>query len=262
MSEEQSSTTLTQTPEVMTAPATQTKSSPLKEFAVPISIMVAGAFIGAGLFFGGGGGTPAAQLADTNPIQQPSADTTDSFDPITDEDYVKGPRDAAITIVEYSDFDCPFCSRFHNTMNQVVANSETEIAWVYRHFPLEQLHPNAFSVAVAAECVGEQGGNDAFWQFTDSYFEARASGDNLSHGELVPRLVLEAGAERTAFTECFESGRYNEVIQSDIEDALETGGRGTPWSILIGPNGKTYPISGAQPAQVIEQVIQAALAEV
>lgn len=241
---------------------TAAKSSVLKELWIPISIVIAGAFIGAGLFFSGESGTPEQLVADVNPTTpEEPIDTTAQIDPVTEDDYIKGSVDAPITIVEYSDFDCPFCSRFHDSMNQVVANSDVEVAWVYRHFPLEQLHPNAFSVSLAAECVGEQGGDTAFWQFTDAYFAERGAGNNTPHGELVPQLVLNTGVDRNTFTECFESGRYNEDIQADIENALETGGRGTPWSILIGPTGNTYPINGAQPARVIEQIIQAALAE-
>lgn len=102
----------------------------------------------------------------------PQADeslNTDAYNPITEADYIKGSADAAVTIIEYSDFDCPFCSRFHTTMNQV-SEKYDDIAWVYRHFPLDQLHPNASTIAVASECVGELGGDEAFWTFADGYF--------------------------------------------------------------------------------------------
>ncbi|MCA9363168.1 thioredoxin domain-containing protein [Candidatus Kaiserbacteria bacterium] len=93
----------------------------------------------------------------------------ENMDPVTESDNIKGNPDAGIVIVEYSDFDCPFCTRFHATMNQVVKEYDGEVAWVYRHFPLEQLHPNAKSVAIASECVAKLEGNDAFWKFADSY---------------------------------------------------------------------------------------------
>lgn len=94
---------------------------------------------------------------------------TSLVNPITDADHIKGPRNAAVTVIEYSDFDCPFCSRFHATMDQV-ASANDDVAWVYRHFPLAQLHPNARSIAIASECVAELGGNEAFWTFADGYF--------------------------------------------------------------------------------------------
>lgn len=98
---------------------------------------------------------------------------TDNVNPITADDYIKGSADAPIKVIEYSDYDCPFCSRFHTTMIDVMEDEE-DVAWVYRHFPLVQLHPEAPAVARAAECVGEIAGNDAFWEFTDGYFEARS----------------------------------------------------------------------------------------
>lgn len=94
---------------------------------------------------------------------------TDAVAPITDADWVKGDPNAPIKIVEYSDFDCPFCGRFHQAMGVVLADNP-DVAWVYRHFPLDQLHPEARYVAEAAECVGELEGQEAFWQFTDAYF--------------------------------------------------------------------------------------------
>lgn len=90
--------------------------------------------------------------------------------PLSEADHIKGSLDAQIKIVEYSDFDCPFCSRFHATMNTIVEKYDgSEVAWVYRHLPLEQLHPNAPAIAVASECVAKFGGNEAFWKFADGY---------------------------------------------------------------------------------------------
>lgn len=96
-------------------------------------------------------------------------DTTDQVAPVTEADHIKGSLDAPIKIVEYSDYDCPFCSRFHDSMNQVVEQND-DVAWVYRHFPLDQLHPNARTIAQISECIAEAEGNDAFWTFTDGYF--------------------------------------------------------------------------------------------
>lgn len=87
-------------------------------------------------------------------------------------DHINGKSDARIQVVEYSDFECPFCGRFHETMNQVMAEygESGDVNWIYRHFPLEQIHPNAFSLAVASECVSELGGNDKFWEFSNMIF--------------------------------------------------------------------------------------------
>jgi protein-disulfide isomerase len=236
----------------------------LKDLMIPVSILVAGLFVGGGLYFGGGStGSQVALTAPTAP-SAPTApqqvDNTAKVAEVTDEDHIKGSLNADITIVEYSDFDCPFCSRFHDTMNEIVANN-SDVAWVYRQFPLEQLHPQAPAVAAASECVAELGGSDAFWSFTDGYFTARGAGDKTPHNVLIAQLATSAGVAEADFTECFESGRKVQAVQDDLNNAVETGGRGTPWSILIGPTGKTYPINGALPTSAVEQLIEVARQE-
>jgi len=95
---------------------------------------------------------------------------TNLYTPVTEADHIRGAVNAPIKIVEYSDFDCAFCARFHQTMKAIVAKYPgDEVAWVYRHFPLEQLHPNAATVALASECVADLGGDEAFWTFADTY---------------------------------------------------------------------------------------------
>lgn len=85
-----------------------------------------------------------------------------------DSDHIKGNKDAKITIVEYSDMECPYCQRFHPTMQQVIADYGDKVNWVYRHFPLTSIHPNAMNLALSSECVAELEGNDKFWEFVDS----------------------------------------------------------------------------------------------
>lgn len=239
----------------------------LKDLLVPISVVIAGVCIGAGLYFGGTP-TPTPTPAAPTPVAQggvqPEAvDTTSKIDPVTDKDYIKGSINAPVKIVEYSDFECPFCKRHHDTVKTVFDKLGGEnIAWVFRNFPLEQLHPvKAMAAAVGAECAGELGGNDAFWKFTDGYFANTLSGNRTDTDTLIPKLGAEAGLNSQAFTSCLTSGRHDARIQAQIADAIETGGRGTPWSVIIGPTGKTYPVNGALPASAIEQIIQLALDE-
>jgi protein-disulfide isomerase len=225
-----------------------------RDLLIPGSIIVAGAAIGLGLYFNGGTTAPAPTYEQ---VAVEAADQTDQVAEVTDQDHRKGSTDASITIVEYSDFDCPFCSRFHEAMDELVA-SDDDVAWVYRHFPLEQLHPQAEAVALASECVADIAGESAFWTFTDGYFAVRGAQDGTPHDILVPRLAGEAGVTASALNECLTSGRTQAKVQADIDNAIATGGRGTPWSIVIGPTGKTYPINGALPAAAIRQVIQVA----
>ncbi|HEY0964509.1 MAG TPA: thioredoxin domain-containing protein [Candidatus Paceibacterota bacterium] len=248
------------------APSAQAKAASkieLRDLLIPLSIVVAGICVGLGLYFNGptGGANLPANQVGQNGQEQPAAGDTSKVDPVTEADHIKGNLSAPVKIVEYSDFECPFCKRHHETLLSIVEEYGDQVAWVYRQFPLEQLHKKAMPVAMASECVAELGGNDAFWTFTDRYFEETLTNDRTDIETVIPMLVAEAGVNKAKFTECFESNRHEVAIQADMSDAVETGGRGTPWGIIIGPNGKTYPVNGAQPASVIKQMIETALEE-
>ncbi|MBL4644510.1 MAG: thioredoxin domain-containing protein [Candidatus Pacebacteria bacterium] len=224
-------------------------------YATPASIVIAGVLIAGALFFALGNQAP---ISGGQPVQQqPTAiDTTDQIRPLSNEDHRKGNPNAKVTIVEYSDFECPFCKRFHDTMNQVLEDRD-DIAWVFRHFPLDQLHPrNARRVAVASECVNELGGEDAFWIFTDGFFEVTPSNDRTDISTVIPNLVAKAGVNETAFNTCVASGKYDQHVQDDVDDAIATGGQGTPWSVIFGENGDTLPLSGAQPVGAVMQLVE------
>jgi protein-disulfide isomerase len=232
------------------------------QFLIPVAIVIAGLFVAGALYFSGTGSTPApvANNGNVQPVAQAPEPTgsTDAVRPVTSEDHIKGSIDAPIKIVEYSDFECPFCKRFHDTMNEVMDKygDSGEVAWVFRQFPLEQLHPvKAQAVAVASECAAEQGGNDAFWEFTDGYFDVTLTNNRTDIEAVIPQLVQDAGLDQATFQTCFESGKYDDHIAADIQNAIDTGGRGTPWSVMIGPDGTTYPINGAQPLAAVEQLI-------
>ena len=96
---------------------------------------------------------------------------TGEVPPIDATDHVQGdPTKAQVTLIEYSDFECPFCARFHPTLKKIVSESNGNIAWVYRSFPLTQIHQYAMERAIASECVATIKGNDAFWQYADLLF--------------------------------------------------------------------------------------------
>lgn len=97
-----------------------------------------------------------------------------NLDPITKDDHMLGNPDAEITIVEYTDMECPFCARIHPTLHQIVTDYGGKVNWVVRHFPLDNLHPNARTKAEASECVWAQDGDEAFFKYTDKLFEAAA----------------------------------------------------------------------------------------
>lgn len=234
------------------------------QYLIPGAIVLAGILISGAVFLGTAG--KGQQLAQKNqptiPTQPTEAtDTTSAVNAVTKDDHIKGNPDASIKIVEYSDFECPFCQRFHNTMNDIMKTygDTGDIAWVFRQFPLDQLHPvKARAVAVASECANDQGGNNAFWKFTDRYYELTLTNNRTDIETVIPQIVKEIGLNAGTFDTCFKSGKFDSRIEADSANAVATGGRGTPWSIIIAPNGKTFPLNGAQPQSAIEQLIEIA----
>jgi len=162
--------------------------------------------------------------------------------PVTDKDWVRGNRKAKISVIEYSDIDCPYCQRFHPTLEQMMDEYGDQVNWVYRHFPLTSLHPNAFKKAVATECVGELGGNDAFWKFLDSVVDDNPSGPVSQ----LPELAAAAGVSQSKFESCLNSTKYDDAINTAIVAAQDAGGTGTPYSVIIAGD-QVIPFSGAQP---------------
>lgn len=174
-------------------------------------------------------------------------------------DHIRGNAAAQVTLVEYSDFECPFCKRFHSTAKRLVDQSNGRVRWVYRHFPLDELHTKARKEAAASECAAELGGNDAFWKFTDRFFELTPSNDRTDIDTVLPQIAGELGLDKVRFAACIASGKHEPRIAEDHQNATATGGRGTPWSIVVSRSGKTYPLSGAQPYAVVKQLTDLAL---
>lgn len=233
-----------------------------QNYAIPVAIVVAGVLIAGALLFAMSNSQNTAGANQPVPNAPEQVDTTDKVQKVSSDDHIKGNPNAKIKIVEYSDFECPFCQRFHTTMNKIVDGYGTsgDVAWVYRHFPLDQLHPrNARKAAVASECAAELGGNDAFWTFTDGYFEMSPANDQTDFDAVATQLIAKAGIDEGAFNACIASGKYDKYVQDDVDNAVATGGRGTPWSIIITPNGETIPINGAQSYEAVKATIESIL---
>jgi len=194
--------------------------------------------------------------------QERSGELAGKVWPVDKNDHVRGNPEAAVTLIEYSDFECPFCKRFHATLNKAVAESNGRLKWVYRYFPLEQLHPGkARKEAEAAECAAELGGNAAFWKFADRFYELMPSNNRTDVDTVLPQIAREIGLDEARFAACVASGRHDRRVEEDYRNAVATGGNGTPWSIIVSKNGKAYPLSGAQPEAVVKQLVDLALRE-
>ena len=176
--------------------------------------------------------------------------------PPSKDDHVYGNPKAPIALIEYSDFECPYCKRFHDDVKQLVDGSKGQVNWIYRHFPLEGHNPGAEKEAQASECAAELGGNDAFWRFTDKIFErTRSGGRGFPVANLVP-LAEEVGIDKTKFSECLQSGRYARKIGQQLIDGQRAGVNGTPGSILFDrASGNVRAVIGAQPLEHLQQAV-------
>lgn len=178
--------------------------------------------------------------------------------PIGTTDHILGNPAAPVMIVEYSDFDCEFCRDFHNTLNQIIANSGVngKVAWVFRHFPLSEIHPNALVHARAAECVAATSGNEAFWRFSDALF-ANQPANPQSYGTLASSI----GISGDAFASCYStaSTTLDARIAADRQNALDIGAQGTPYSLIIVAGKSPVVMAGAYSYDAVKQLVDEVL---
>jgi protein-disulfide isomerase len=210
-----------------------------------LSGLIAGYVVASAL----GGGPLKGPAAPPQVAQQPNAPAAPTPTPepppaedvpeVTDEDHVRGNRNAKISVIEYSDFECPFCKRHHPTMQKVVDTYGDDVNWVYRHFPLS-LHQNAMTSAVASECADEVGGNDAFWKFTDELIKT----DTYDFEQ----IAADIGLDTAKFKACLDDNDYEQQISDEADAGGSAGVGGTPGNfILNNETGDAVAISGAVP---------------
>lgn len=182
--------------------------------------------------------------------------------PVTSADYVRGNKDAKITLVQYSDFECPYCKKFHPVGQQIMAAYSNDVNWVYRHFPLDFHNPMATKEAEASECAGELGGNEGFWKFVDGIYEKTQSGGNgLTEDDLVT-IAGGIGLDQTAFSSCLSSGKYEAKVKQDTAEGGKAGITGTPGNIFINnKTGEVRVMNGAQEFDTFKGLIDEMLAQ-
>lgn len=181
---------------------------------------------------------------------------------VSANDHILGNPDAPIKIIEYSDLDCPFCRTFHATMKQIMSvyGEDGRVAWVYRHFPIVELHPNAPRLAEASECVASLAGNAGFWKFIDGIFTSPSPNGRFDISQL-DTLAAVAGAPSAAFRTCLDSGTFKSKVAAQFKEATDAGAQGTPHNIVVNKDGVSVPIPGAQPYATIKSIIDTYLAD-
>ena len=192
------------------------------------------------------------KLIPINKIENDTDITSDTFNVSADDDAVKGNANAPVTIIEFSDFQCPFCGKFYKeAYSQIVKNyiDTGKVKLVFRDFPLIQIHPQAQKSAEAAECVRSKGGDTAFFKMHDKIFENQEtlSEDNLK------KWAKELGYN---IDTCLNSGEKESEVLKDLSDGQDAGVSGTPSFFING-----IPLEGAQPYSNFEEIIKAELAK-
>lgn len=224
------------------------KRSHLYSVLLPLAF-VAGLALGF-IFWGRGESRPpqVVVVPDTTVVAEPPREVR-RYDVPEDDDPVFGPEDAPITIIEFSDFECPYCRKWHiEVWPRLQEAYEGQIRLVYRDFPLTNIHPNATPAASAANCAGEQ---DRYWEFNERLF----SGENKLSVSGYQAYAEELELDMVAFGECLDSGRYNAEVMADLEYASNLGVSSTPTFFVNG-----IPVVGAQPYDVFSQLIEQELA--
>ncbi|MFH0873893.1 MAG: thioredoxin domain-containing protein [Candidatus Komeilibacteria bacterium] len=174
------------------------------------------------------------------------------------DEHITGSVNAKVVLIEYSDYECPYCKNFDTTMQQVVKAYGNKVAWVYRHFPLS-FHANAQKEAEASECVASLGGNDAFWSFSKKLYERTTSnGTGFALTALGP-LAKEVGVDQNKFQTCLDSGQFTAKVNTDLSEGQAAGITGTPGTIIVVDGKAKSIIPGALPLAQVKALIDAEL---
>lgn len=169
---------------------------------------------------------------------------------------LQGNPDAKIYLVEFSDYECPFCARFHSTPKEIVEASGGKIAWAWKYFPLTQIHQNAYPAAIAAECVNKLGGSDKFWSYTDTLTN---NYENLSEN-LYKAESAKLGINQAQFAACIKDSATKAAVDAEMKEGTDLGISGTPNTYIVkNEDGKLTvleSISGALPKATVEKMLQ------
>ena len=224
------------------------------QYVLPITIVVAGVLIAGAVFLAGKSGT--APNPNTNP------DGSFTARPYTPGvDHILGNPNAKVKVVEYADLECPYCKTFNTTMHQVMDyyGASGNVAWVYRPFPLTQIHSKAPVEAQAAECAADQGGDAAFFKYNDAVYEVTPGSNGLDLAEL-PKIAGRLGLNVATFNSCLSSGKFAKRVQDSYDEVVSYGGQGTPYTLIM-VGTEAVALNGAQPYDSMRAAIDAVLGD-
>ncbi|MBT8252189.1 MAG: DsbA family protein [Nitrosopumilus sp.] len=198
------------------------------------------------------------ELKMENNVKSPNQPNTKPVKISIDDDPMKGNPDAKITIIEFSDYECPFCGRFYtNTLPLIEENyiNTGLVNFVYRDFPIQSIHDNALPAALATECADDQG---KFWPYHNMIFENKSTWEKLNGTNLLKEFeqyAIVLGLSTEEFNSCLESGKHLEEVKKDLQDGRDYGVTGTP-GFFVGNDELGYvELKGAQPFESFQKVI-------
>ncbi len=250
-----------------------------RDYLLPVSILVAAVLVAFAIVYSAGksSGSQAANL--------PSAPQTGDFtkvQPVIASDHIMGNANAPVKVIEFADLECPYCQQFHQTMEQISQQYATSVAWVFRNYPIPELHPKAPHEAQAAECAAKLGGNAVYWKYIDTLYATTPANNGLDPAEL-PQIASQVGLDVNAFNSCLSSTYGQDIITKQSQEAIADGALGTPYSIVmlnqplsqgalnvlnalntqypsqpqvfqISPDKKIFTIGGAMPLNALQQL--------
>jgi protein-disulfide isomerase len=248
------------TPEVQSTPdVTQATASKKRPISIPAAILTGAMIITLAIVFVFG---PKTKVTNDTPQAAPKdvTEVSAAIATIRPNDRIRGDiATAQVAIIEYSDSDCPYCVRFHPTLEQIYSDYNGKVAWIYRYFPLSSLHPNAVTEAVALECVAELGGNKAFNSYLDTIINVTLNPDPKSNVALTTFATAQ-GIDSTLFKKCIAGTTASDRVAADTDEAQKMGAQGTPFSILVNlKTGKQIIVPGAYPIEDIKKDIDSLL---
>ena len=185
--------------------------------------------------------------------------SNESQSELTTNENIKGNPEATITVVEYSDFQCPACRTYYALTKQLTEDMGDEIKLIYRHFPLEKSHPQARLAATAAEAAALQG---KFWEMHDLLFENQREWNNQNTNDVIStfnQYASKMNLEEEKFDSCLRNGKYIEEIQKDLDDGRAYGISGTPGFFVGNDQIGFIELKGAQPFENFKKVIDSQL---
>lgn len=221
----------------------ETKKDSKNALSIPSAIVVAGVLISLAMVFA----SSPKSVEEKNAV----ASNTIPIPAVTEDDFIMGNSNAEITLVEYSDFSCSFCARYHPTMKKIVADYPGKVRWVYRHLPIFNK-----PAAVASQCVGNILGDKKFFEYADVLFDNQKD----INAELLKREAIVLGITESQYDTCINDKDLNDKISRDFTTARVLAGfNATPYTVLINQEGEMYSFSGALPYEEVSALVESFL---